>query len=362
MTLQTINLGSYANDGTGDDLRTAFDKVNQNFSNLEVEVAVASATNIGTGVGIFKDKNATNLEFKSLSSTGATVVITSADDHINLESKTSLVNDTTPTLGADLNLNGHIIGGISGDVRSTIWGQDIQLTSNILSAMVNNNALMLDVCPSGDFTKPLGYQHFPIKGFSFDFNGTSVTSGFTTPLKNDYDFGDFSNPNGVNIGNYVLRITGNVVVAGNHNLSITTTGSTNVTFPTSGTLATTNQSLGQFASTTSAQLAGIISDKTGTAGSLVFSINSALGGTTTANNISLGGYLSVSGNFSVNNTAFTVDSTTGNVSLSGLLSAPQTTKAANATGTVGQMCWDANYIYVCTATDTWKRSLLTGGY
>ena len=28
----------------------------------------------------------------------------------------------------------------------------------------------------------------------------------------------------------------------------------------------------------------------------------------------------------------------------------------------GQICWDANYIYVCTATNTWKRSPLTGGY
>ena len=51
-----------------------------------------------------------------------------------------------------------------------------------------------------------------------------------------------------------------------------------------------------------------------------------------------------------------------NITLTGLLKAPQTTKASNATGTVGQICWDSNYIYVCTATNTWKRSPLTGGY
>ena len=60
---------------------------------------------------------------------------------------------------------------------------------------------------------------------------------------------------------------------------------------------------------------------------------------------------------------FNVDiSVTGNITLTGLLSAPQTTKTSNAPGTIGQMCWDANYIYVCTATNTWKRSPLTGGY
>ena len=38
------------------------------------------------------------------------------------------------------------------------------------------------------------------------------------------------------------------------------------------------------------------------------------------------------------------------------------TKASNATGTVGQISYDANWIYICTATNTWKRSPLTGGY
>jgi hypothetical protein len=36
--------------------------------------------------------------------------------------------------------------------------------------------------------------------------------------------------------------------------------------------------------------------------------------------------------------------------------------ASNATGKAGEHCWDANYIYICTATDTWKRAALTGGY
>jgi hypothetical protein len=34
MTIDTINLGNYANDGTGDDLRTAFTKVNSAFETL----------------------------------------------------------------------------------------------------------------------------------------------------------------------------------------------------------------------------------------------------------------------------------------------------------------------------------------
>lgn len=33
----------------------------------------------------------------------------------------------------------------------------------------------------------------------------------------------------------------------------------------------------------------------------------------------------------------------------------KTPASAGATGTQGQIAWDANYIYVCTATNTWKR-------
>lgn len=36
----------------------------------------------------------------------------------------------------------------------------------------------------------------------------------------------------------------------------------------------------------------------------------------------------------------------------------KTPASATATGTTGQVCWDASYIYVCTATDTWKRAAI----
>jgi len=52
----------------------------------------------------------------------------------------------------------------------------------------------------------------------------------------------------------------------------------------------------------------------------------------------------------------------GTLTIGGLLQAPQATKLANATGTLGQISWDDSYIYVCTATNTWKRVALTGGY
>jgi hypothetical protein len=36
----------------------------------------------------------------------------------------------------------------------------------------------------------------------------------------------------------------------------------------------------------------------------------------------------------------------------------KTPASASDTGTTGEICWDANYIYVCTATNTWKRTAI----
>ena len=50
MAKQTINIGSSANDGTGDPIRTAFDKVNDNFNELYAVTAAGSGNNIAISV------------------------------------------------------------------------------------------------------------------------------------------------------------------------------------------------------------------------------------------------------------------------------------------------------------------------
>jgi hypothetical protein len=63
----------------------------------------------------------------------------------------------------------------------------------------------------------------------------------------------------------------------------------------------------------------------------------------------------------INNTLSDNLTVSGNLTISGILQSPLTTQTSTSPGTPGQVCYDANYIYVCTATDTWKRVALTGG-
>jgi hypothetical protein len=63
MAKQTINIGSSANDGTGDPLRTAFDKVNDNFNELYSATGAGSGQNISiSGQSIISDNSNGNIQ------------------------------------------------------------------------------------------------------------------------------------------------------------------------------------------------------------------------------------------------------------------------------------------------------------
>ena len=85
MTIQTINIGNVVNDGLGDDLRTAFQKVNANFSDLSAQLTI-TATNVGTvGVGVFKEKVGADLRFKKLVS-GTKMLLDENTDTVTVNS------------------------------------------------------------------------------------------------------------------------------------------------------------------------------------------------------------------------------------------------------------------------------------
>jgi len=111
MAQQSINIGSSANDGTGDPLRTAFDKINDNFTDLYGSTAEAN----------------------------------------------DLVEDSTPQLGGDLDVNGRRItsarsnedivllpNGTGGVVASAIRIAGTTLSSDDSSTININEALVVD--------------------------------------------------------------------------------------------------------------------------------------------------------------------------------------------------------------------------
>ena len=173
MAIQTINIGTIANDGTGDDLREAFVKVNNNFTELDIrDPEKTTGANLGTaGEGIFAQLNGAEMQFKkivggtavTLSSDGNAITINStatglpqlqvfADNSnatfdanntaltlaggnlvttnlvgstITITAETSLFTDANPRLGQNLDGNQKEIINTS-DIKSTIFGVDIR--------------------------------------------------------------------------------------------------------------------------------------------------------------------------------------------------------------------------------------------
>jgi hypothetical protein len=223
-----INIGSYANDGTGDDLRSAFTKVNANFTAISASIGITSASNLGPGTGIYKDINANTIEFKTLTSTGNTVTLTNTATSVNLESKTVLSSDTTPSLGANLNLNNHVISG--GDTQTTVYGYDQRISDNLLSLLLNTNNLTVDM---GSIAAPTGFDT-NANGYSWDFgSGFAVTS-------NHVNFGTISATTLIQDGqDHQVTLSGNLATSGGYNLNLNLTGNSSVTLPASGTILST---------------------------------------------------------------------------------------------------------------------------
>ena len=232
--------------------------------------------------------------------------------------------------------------------------------SNLLA--ISSNVVATTTATFGLGTPSVQWKNLWISGTAY-INSVPVTASGTSLLVNGNAVLTTSN---ANIGNITFNgTTGNIIFDGDSTgkaivWDFSASGGTN-TFITAGTW----KNYGQANITTNAQ-------GPGPARTFAFGIDGTLtlpgqlavpmglvsvGGNITGGNLRTAGQISALGNIIGGNIV-----TSGSVNIGNLLSAPQQTKTATATGTTGQICWDTNYIYVCTATDTWKRVALIGGY
>ena len=124
MAFQNINIGNIANDGTGDDLREAFVKVNNNFADLDQRVVIqADGENLGTGEGVYYVKTGNNMQFKSLIA-GDNVSFTATANDITINApdpiKSIQFNADTGTYSLAATGSIDLLGG--QNINSTITG------------------------------------------------------------------------------------------------------------------------------------------------------------------------------------------------------------------------------------------------
>jgi hypothetical protein len=152
MSIQTINIGNQVNDGLGDDLRSAFQKVNANFSDLSAQLTI-TASNIGvTGAGVFKEKVGADLRFKNLVS-GTKMLLNNTADAI-------IINNTAPDAFTRIDTDaGVMLAGTHQQITmagvaapgSTTSRKDIEVTAFGSSISFKTIIPVTDILTSYDF-------------------------------------------------------------------------------------------------------------------------------------------------------------------------------------------------------------------
>lgn len=142
MAIQQVNLGTYANDGTGDDLRTAFTKVNSNFSELD-NLTIVGGTNLGAGSPVFASVVAdagtgSKLSFRSLVA-GTNIAITNNSDTITFTTTGTITANLTGNVTGNVtgNLTGNVTGNVTGNLTGNVTGQVSDITNHPLSALLD---------------------------------------------------------------------------------------------------------------------------------------------------------------------------------------------------------------------------------
>lgn len=144
MAQQTINIGTSANDGTGDPLRTAFDKVNDNFTELYNDDA-GDVGSIIAGTGVAVDQ-----------ATGD-VTVSLADDGVTYAKMGSEFTTAATISASDVDFS-------SAAVFTKTLSANTTLTfSNVSTGMVK------DLVITGDFTLTLPAS---VKTITGTYDGT----------------------------------------------------------------------------------------------------------------------------------------------------------------------------------------------
>jgi len=146
MAKQSVNLGSSANDGTGDPLRTAFDKINDNFDELYLYSTATLNNNITiTGNTIASDNTNGNITIDP-NGTGKLVMATGAEIRL-----TDHVDDGVAFVDADGDIKTNAAFTFNGTNVSTTGkisiGQRLELAENRITTQTSNDDI--DIDPNG---------------------------------------------------------------------------------------------------------------------------------------------------------------------------------------------------------------------
>lgn len=256
--------------------------------------------------------------------------VTVASTDYTVLSNLTIAGAVAVTLPAGVNKTLYIVGDTKGDAQTN--NVTITPTSGTINGaatyVIKNNygVVALQYSSSAAEWKVIGRYFTKIDAANEVYGVLSAANGGTGVANN---------------------AASTLTISGSFATTLTITGITTLTLPTSGTLTTTSSKLSVFAATTSAELATVISDETGT-GLLVFGTSPTL---TTP-------ILGVAAATSINKVAITAPATSATLTIidgkvatiSNTLTFTGTDSSSVAFGTGGTVAYTANKLSVFAST------------
>jgi hypothetical protein len=212
MAIQTINLGTYANDGTGDDLRTAFEKVKANFIELYSTVyganvgenppisgveqgelwwsTVEGKLYIYYGTAWIESTPVPEPVLYDISATtttgGANILLNASNsdtDNVKIASSTNITvtrTDANTITLSSTSYTGNVTGNLTGDVTGNLTGN---VTGNVTGSVSGNAGSVTNgVYTNGSYSDPTWITSIAGNKVSGSISGNagSVTNGVYT--------------------------------------------------------------------------------------------------------------------------------------------------------------------------------------
>jgi hypothetical protein len=337
MAQQTINIGSSSNDGTGDPLRTAFNKINENFTELygtsafgqQVTISgnsiTANSSNAdlvlaGSGTGGVV-ASSLRIDGTSLSSSDSTVV--SVNEGLNVDGSITASGDITAS--GNIFANGNInLGNASGDQTKVVGvfeADNIQIDGTTITTNTTNGSVTI----TGNATGGVVVENLTVNDNAISSpsnSDISIQPGGTgdvilSALRVNGTTLDSSDSSKVTIAEAV-DITGAVSIGST--LAVTSAATLSSTLAVTGTSTfsdgVTAESLTTNTITANGSNAAISIQPSGTGDVILSSVR--INGTTLDSSDSTS--ITVAENMDVTGTLTTADvSTTGNTTISGAL-------------------------------------------
>jgi hypothetical protein len=191
MAIQLVDLGELINDGTGDDLRTAFEKVNSNFEEVQTRLPDSiSGVNLGSsGEGVFSSAVGSVLSFKKIA----------AGNNIAVSSNTTTISVAVDT-AQELTLTGGLV--VNSVAADSITASSAIITPNLVGDLdgnifrLNTPIAISSVTESTEDFEPVIINALTISGNNSTVNGTTVittTDGDGLTVISDQTFAVISN-------------------------------------------------------------------------------------------------------------------------------------------------------------------------